>query len=113
MSFESITSKYPSEQEALSKLRNLLSSPRAGEFTLNRLCELVAPNDRDEFAIILGDLARNGLVKLIVRVVSPSTQGGVGDYSTLDEVPKVVHDRRTDTALEVTSENLRIIYKAA
>jgi len=114
MSFESIANSHPSEQAAIGKLKQLLVRPRAHpeEFTLNRLCDLVAPHDRDEFAMILGELSRQGLLKLIVRVISPTTQGGVGDFSTLADVPHVIHDRRTDTNLEVSSENLRIVYKA-
>jgi hypothetical protein len=114
MNFESIASKHPSEQEAIAKLRDILSKPKRkeDEFTLNHLYDLVAPHDRDEFAIILGELTRSGVIKLIVRVVSPTTQGGVGDYSTLDAVPEVVHDWRTDSELHVTPENLRVIYKA-
>ena len=115
MNFESIASKFPSEQEAIAKLREILSKAdrEEAEFTLNRLCDLVVPRDREEFAIILGELARGGLIKLVVRVVSPTTQGGVGDFSDLAQVPQVIHDWRTDTAVQVTSENLRIIYKAA
>jgi hypothetical protein len=115
MNFESIASKYPSEQEAIAKLRDILhrANRQEAEFTLNRLCDLVTPRDRDEFALILGELTRGGLIKLVVRVVSPSTQGGVGDYSTLDEVPDVVRDWRTDSEVHVTPENLRVIYKAA
>lgn len=115
MSFETIASKHPSEREAIAKLREILYRPnrQEAEFTLNRLCDLVTPRDREEFAVILGELARGGLVKLVVRVISPSTQGGVQDYSTLDEVPEVVHDWRTDSLLHVGPENLRVIYKAA
>ena len=115
MNFESIVSKYPSEQEALAKLKDVLSGAKqqGAEFTLNRLCDLVAPRDREEFAIILGELARHHFIKLVVRVVSPRTQGGIGDFSTLDEVPQVVHDWRTDSEIEVSPENLRIVYKAA
>lgn len=115
MSFESIASKHPSEGEAIAKLRQLLTTPRrqAEEFTLNTLCDLVTPRDREELAIILSELARTGLVKLVVRVMSPSKQGGVRDFPDLAQVPEVIHDWRTDTQLQVTSENLSIIYKAA
>jgi hypothetical protein len=115
MNFESIASKHPSEEEALEKLRDLLSKAKRKEeeFTLNRLCDLVAPNSREELAIILGEMARGGLIKLVVRVVSPSAQGGIGDFPTLDEVPDVVHDWRTDSEVQVSPENLRVIYKAA
>jgi len=115
VNFESIASRFPSEREAIAKLREILgkANRQEAEFTLNRLCDLVTPRDREEFAIILGELARSGLIKLVVRVVSPSTQGGVGDYPSLDDVPEVVHDWRTDSELHVSPENLRVIYKAA
>jgi hypothetical protein len=115
MNFESIVSKHPSEGEAIAKLRDILvGTKRQGdEFTLNRLCDLATPNSREEFAIILGELARGGLIRLIVRVISPSTQGGIKDFSTLDEVPEVIHDWRTDLEVHVSPENLCVIYKAA
>ena len=115
MSFESIANRYPSERAATTKLEEILARPlRAGEeYTLNSLCDLVTPQDRDTFAMLLGDLARAGFLKLVVRVLSPGTQGGIGEYATLDEVPEVVHDWRTDSELHVSPENLRVIYKAA
>lgn len=115
MNFESIASKHPSEEEALARLRELLSKlkRKEDEFSLNRLCDLVTPNSREEFAIILGEMARSGLIKLVVRVVSPSTQGGIGDFPNLDAVPEVVRDWRTDSEFHVSPENLRVIYKAA
>lgn len=96
----------------MGRLERLLlerSGSRA-EFTLNRLCELVKPNNRIEFALALGELVRLGGMKVVFRVVSPTTQGGVGDFDSFDDVPPEIHDWRTDTHFQVEPENLRTIF---
>jgi len=94
------------------QLEQILSKQRgkALEFTLEELCDLVKPKSREELVLALGDLVRTGKIKQVIRVVSPKTQGGIGDYETLDDVPSVANDWRTDTQIEVTPDDLRVIY---
>jgi hypothetical protein len=110
MNLESLTAKYPSERQAIAKLAELLSSGEHKEYTLNRLSDLVHPNSVESLAGALGELVRSGELKLIVRVISPSTQGGIADFRSLDEVPDVIRDWRTDREIEVNTDDLRVVY---
>lgn len=112
MSFEPIISKHPSEREAIVRLERLLHQPASqrAEYTLNSLSEIVRPRNREELASVLGDLVRQGELKQVIRVVSPTTQGGIKDFESFDEVPRVIHDWRTDTEIEVRPDNLRVVY---
>lgn len=110
MNLESLTAKYPSESQSLRKLADLLTIGEHAEYTLNRLSDLVEPNSQEALAGALGELVRSGEIKLVIRVVSPSTQGGIKDFKSLADVPEVVHDWRSDRQVEVTAENLRVLY---
>jgi hypothetical protein len=59
---------------------------------------------------VLAELVCTGELKQVVRVISPSTQGGIGDFRCLEEVPNVLHDWRADLQIEVRPEDLRVIY---
>lgn len=113
MNFGLIADKYPTEREAVGKLEELLSHvpPQHSEFTLNDLCEAVHPRRREVLAAVLGELVRQGVFEQIIRVLSPATLGGIGDFASLESVPRSLHDWRSDTELDVTPANVRIIYK--
>jgi len=112
MNLESIANKYPSERAAFAKLQRLLSehSGDHSEFTLDTLCDMVQPRSRDELAIALGELVRKGKIKKVVRVVSPTTQGGIKDYDSLEKIPHFIHDWRNDIEIEVNADLLRTVY---
>jgi len=74
------------------------------------LSDLVHPNSVESLAGALGDLVRSGELKLVVRVISPSTLGGIADFRSLDEVPQIVRDWRSDTEMEVKPQDLRLVY---
>lgn len=80
------------------------------EFTLERLSDLVHPRNREELVLALGQLVRKGRLKKLIRVVSPRTQGGIGDYASLDDVPRFTTDWRSGMQIEITPEDLRFIY---
>lgn len=107
MNFAPIINSHPSEREAIDRLKKLLQefAGQRAEFDLNRLCDLVRPNNRDELSIALGELARQGGIKQVLRVISPRTQGGIGDYESLDQIPRFVHDERTDTEIEINPDD--------
>jgi hypothetical protein len=111
MNLESLTAKYPSERESLRKLAELLRRGEHAEYTLNRLSDLVEPNSKEALAGALGELVRSGEIKFVIRVISPRAQGGIKDFESVEEVPAIVYDRYTDTELEVTPENLRLLYR--
>ena len=115
MNFERIADRYPEEREAIARLRELLGAPATSsrEYTLSWLCDLVHPTSPEGLAVILGELVRRGFLRQVVRVVSPTTQGGIGDYASLSEVPQFVHDWRSDTEFEVRPGDLRVLYIAS
>jgi hypothetical protein len=113
MNLESLTAKYPSERPAMTRLAQLISTGEHKEYTLNRLCDLVEPKSIENLAGALGELVRSGEIKLVIRVISPSTQGGIAEFSSIDDVPAVVHDWRSDKDVEVRTDNLRVVYVTA
>ena len=112
MNFEFIISKFPFEREALARLGHFLNNHGQGgeQFTFNRLCEVVEPHSREQFAAALGELVRQGILKQVIRVISPTTRGGIKDFDSLTDVPDRIHDWRADSELEVEPDNLRILY---
>lgn len=112
MSFASIADKYPTERVALTKLQRFLAkhSSEHSEFTLDMLCDLLQPQSRDELAMALGELVRKGEIKKVVRVVSPTTQGGIKDFDSLEKIPRFIHDWRNDVEIEVNPDLLRTVY---
>jgi hypothetical protein len=110
MNLETLIDKYPSERRAIIKLGEVLGSGEHEEFTLNRLTDLVHPTSIELLAGALGELVRSGKLRLVVRVISPSTHGGIADFDSLDEVPDVIHDWRTDREVEVKADDLRVLY---
>ncbi len=112
MNFERIADKYPAEREALDRLERLLEQGSASrpEYTFGFLCDLLRPRSREGLALVLAELVHAGRLKRVVRVVSPTTQGGLGDFDGIEAVPAHLHDWRADLQIEVRPEDLRIIY---
>ena len=98
----------------MSRLDEILGASRrrkrAEYYSLERLVELIEPQDRDELIVVLGQLVVSGKIKSIVRVVDPATQGGIGDFPSLNEVPPVIFDFRSGMQMEVKPEDLRFLY---
>src|SRR5512140_1230980 len=111
MNFERIADKYPSEREALGRLRQLVEPGSASkrEYSFSHLCDLLRPRSREGLALVLAELVQCGRLQRIVRVVSPTTQGGIAEFSSLEEVPPFLHDWRADLQIEVRAEDLHII----
>lgn len=111
-SLESTISRFPEERESLKRLESLLKAARGEpEYTFEHLYREVRPSSPEVFTLILSDLAGRGLIKRLVRVESPVDRGGIADFESVTEVPDEIRDWRTDTALRVQPENLRIIFK--
>ena len=83
---------------------------QATEFTLDRLCDLVQPKTREELALTLGELIQQGKIKQVIRVESPKIPGAIKDFGSLNEVPQFIHDWRTDREIEVSPDDLVVLY---
>jgi hypothetical protein len=112
VNFKALASRHPDEVKTVERLATLLNAPEsAGKvFTLSRLADLVEPNSKEELAFILAELVRAELLRHFVRVESPSTGRGIGDFDDIEHVPNIIYDRGEDRDLEITSENLRALY---
>lgn len=98
-------------EAARRRLNDLVAARERGVFTFERLHELAGPVDRVWLAKALATMVNEGMLEQFVRVESPHGSGGIGDYRSFLDVPSHIHDRRTDTELVVTPENLRLFYR--
>jgi hypothetical protein len=99
-------------REATARLQNLLAEARPGqEFTFPRLVGLIKPASAEGLAQALVLLEKRGRVKRVIRVESPSSKGGIGEYKSFEEVPEEIYDRRRDVTIRVKPEYLRVIYQ--
>ena len=112
ISFNQLAKRFPDEAETIRRLAKLVTSPGSvGKvYTLDRLADLLETNSREDLALILAELVRAGVLRLFVRVESPSSRGGIGDFDDIDKIPDTIHDWRTDRELQVTPEDLRVLY---
>lgn len=59
---------------------------------------------------MLQHLVKLGLLRKVVRVESPG-RGGIGDYPSLEDVPRVIHDWKTGLDVEVAADDIHLVYK--
>jgi hypothetical protein len=110
--------RLPNESAAIMALEALLNSLRdqyaksgaVPEYTFDHLYQKAGFSSPEALSLVLAELVDRGEIQKRVRVESPST-GGIGDYESLQEVPKTVYDWRSDKQLTVTPENLQVIFK--
>lgn len=106
--------KFPEDRETIQKLLNIFAeeSERAQqkEFSINRLFDRVSPRSVLALAQILNYLENDGALQKIIRVESPN-YGGIADFSSLFDVPEVIHDWRRDVEMFVTPDDINIFYK--
>lgn len=111
--------KLPAEREAIERLESLLNdlrkesvrSGKAPEYTFEHLYQKTQFSSPEALSVVLADLVDRGEIQKRVRVESPSTGGGIGDYNSLLDVPETIYDWRADKEVAVTPEQLRVIFK--
>jgi hypothetical protein len=81
------------------------------EFTFSHLLQEVGPTEPDELALVLAQLTLTKFLEKIIRVESPESHGGIGDFHSLAEIPKEIRDWRSDRMIEVGPENLTVIFR--
>ena len=113
---DTLIAKYPSEEDAIERLREFISEQYSAEdfqkkvFTLDRLLSLVRPQSTWDFAYVLSDLATKGILHQLVRLHS-SSGPGLRDFERIEDVPATIHDMTIDQEVEVSPENLKVVYK--
>jgi len=107
--------EYPKgQQDALKRLDDYIHGLNDAQditLTINRLYDILHPSSRSVLAVMLAGLVRDGVFEKIVRVVSPGSGTGIEEYSSISEVPEVIHDIYRDVEMEVSTENIQTLYK--
>ena len=106
--------KVPQEREAFKRFFDVLladASSRPKYYTVNRLFEKLAPNSIYGLTQVLTVLMEAGFLQRIIRVHSPSTGDGIADFATIENIPKTIHDVYNDMDLDVTPENMDVLYR--
>lgn len=111
---KALIDEFPDDREAVHKLLKFFleakNLDRGKEFPIKRIFDLVSPRSELALAKILNFLVNNGALQKIVRVESPAC-GGIADFPSLLEIPDVIHDWRRDVDMQVTPDNINIVYK--
>ena len=115
INLDSLISQFPEETEAVRRLASLIESSHDSgqavhELTAQRLFDCAMPSSQRVLARILGCLSEQGVLRRIFRVESDSL-GGIGDFDSLDSIPSIMHDWRTDREIEVRLDQVRLFYR--
>ena len=108
--FDALTSRFPDERHALKGLAELIRSSKKREMTFDHLVSWLGPKSIENLALILGELTQQGIVARVIRVESPN-HSGIGDFLRLEDIPEHIYDYSSDEEIDVTAENLKIVYK--
>ena len=96
------------------RLEALVRRARAGrlQYTFEHLLAKVSPIPPEILSLFLAELVEQKLARRVIRVESPTTGGGLGDFDSPAEVPPTVLDDTVDPPQEipVSARLLRVIY---
>lgn len=111
---ENVISSTPIDRQSGKRLVDLVERAKGEghkDYTFDLLIQEVSPQSPEALALALRALVQNGIAKRVIRVESPTTHGGIGDFSSVTEIPEEIHDWRADEDIRVRPENLRVVYK--
>lgn len=111
---DALISEFPEQTSSVQKLADFFERKQderlTKEFTVQKMFDVAQPVQQAVLVAILHRFAENGILRECVRVESEA-HGGIGDFDSLLEVPPVINDWRLGKEVEVTFENVRLIYK--
>jgi hypothetical protein len=82
------------------------------EFTPARMYHLIQPSNYRVLVQILTSAAEIGLLKKVVRVMSPSSKrAGIAEFDSVIDIPPVLPDVRTGMDVEVIPDLIQLIYQ--
>ncbi len=111
---EDLTVKFPHDYDTIQRVAKFISETSSEKvFTLQRLYDLALPSTTFVFAQLLSYLVEINVMKKIVRIESSNNRGGIKDFSSITEVPEEIYDWIQEKMIDVTSENIRILYRVA
>lgn len=110
--YSDLMNRFPGEKEAIARLYTLLENevPGRSEFGLNQLYDETHPKSQTAFSRLIEYLVTAGILKEVIRLQSKFGDGGLEDYLSWSDVPKVAHDWRHDKDFLVEKNDLRLIY---
>jgi hypothetical protein len=110
--FSNLIRKLPAEAEALRSLEEFVSRENAKgeEYTVRRLFDVCRPKSMRVLNLILEQLIESGVLKKNIKLISPKTGSFIASYKGLDEVPPVVNDDSIDLQIEVSMDDLEVVY---
>ena len=111
---ETIISQTPIDSRSGHRLADLVERAQnegRREYTFDFLIYRVRPKSPAALALAMRALSERGIVQRVVRVESPTEQGGIEDFTSVGEIPREILDWRSDQYIDVSPENVRVIYK--
>jgi hypothetical protein len=113
--FAASAAKQRAKQQAdlRAEIEHYLAHHVGEEFTFEDFASTFQPANYDLLGIILGELVQAGRLKQIIRVYSHHVPGGgIGDFDSFKKIPPQIADPRAGGInMEVTGEDIRVIYK--
>ncbi len=111
---ENIINQTPIDASSGHRLAGLVERAQSAgnkEYTFNFLVSHVHPESPAALALALHALAERGVVQRVLRVESPTVQGGIGEFASVGEIPQEVFDYRADQYISVDPRDVKVIYK--
>ncbi len=100
------------DDELLSHLSDFVrTKAEDDEFTIERLREVFNTDDSLLAAEVVAIMVEKGVLEQFVRVESTLGSGGIDDFPSLLAVPEKIFDWRTQQDVDVTLDNIRIMYR--
>ena len=93
------------------QLIELFQNRPGREYTPQQLYLEISPSSAEALALVLDELSREGVVRRVYRVESPMSHSGIKDFSSIEEIPEVLHDWTVDQEIEVDPSFIRPIFK--
>jgi hypothetical protein len=111
---DTLIDEFPEERDSIEKLSAFIDKKQAGEprrteLTVQRIFDVVEPSSEGTLLSILQRLVQQGVLTKVLRVESDST-GGIGDFESLDKIPRVLWDSRVGVNVEVRLDQVKLVY---
>lgn len=107
---------FPEETESIERLitflRNKILSQSEGKkiyLKLERILSAANPKSTATFAVVMTEILKLEVLEIILRVESVAG-GGIKDFGSLLDVPKVIFDWRRSINVEVSIDDVNTYY---
>ena len=95
-------------------IERMKKSPTAIEYPFDRLGDLVDAPSKLELARELTRRVAQSEIRVVYRVISPTTGAGILEFDSILQIPSTVYDNTADLKFLIDpTKDVEIIYKAA